>query len=306
MSKYIESCNVELMVGEPIYPREAGSVAAEPENLVRKGKRERLLDVKNLRRRATSRLACKLEALIFSLEGRSLSNAAFASFYLDVETSADMIVKRMESIKANKNGISSNDSTLGSRWHKYKDGDNSSLRDLQFLSNKLGEAIFFLIEKEWSAIQEGNVDDVQYCLRYISGYDEWLSALSRYAYQIALADVMWANATLEKKFKCNEIALLNEIFFENEDFVSLLLGSPCEIDYLANMLNGFDGNYRGSANVTHDSILVFIKKALRVVNGEVAIVRWGRLLKENISSSPVVCFDISTKEKVDIIRLLLK
>jgi hypothetical protein len=258
MSQNIESCKVELMVGEPIYPRETGSVAAKPERLAQKGKREQLVEIRNLRKRAASRLACKLEALIFSLEGRYLSNAAFASFYLDVETGVDQIAKRLGRIKNNQHRIISNDSTLGSRWHKYKDGDNSSLRDLQLLSSKIGEAIFVLIEKEWIAIKEGNAGDVKNCLRYLRAYDDWWESQSRYVYQIGLAREMWVDACFKDKFKVDEVSLLNHMFFSDEDFIGIFLGSSNDVGNLALMLDNSRCAYLNSS--ANCSIFKFIKR----------------------------------------------
>jgi hypothetical protein len=43
-----------------------------------------------------------------------------------------------------------------------------------------------------------------------------------------------------------------------------------------------------------------------VVNGELAIVRWGRLLKEASSSSLILSFDGSTREKVLEVKDLLR
>lgn len=296
MSQNVESSKVELIVGEPIYPRETGSVAAKPETLAKKGKREQLLEVKSLRNRATSRLACKLEALIFSLEGRYLSNAAFASFYLDVEISVDEIVKRLGGIKNKKNRIIGNDSTRGSRWHKYKDADNSALRDLQLLSKKIGDALFVLIEKEWIDVQKGNAGDVCDCLKYVRAYDDWWALQSRYVYQIGLASDMWANSHLKERFESDQIFLLNHIFFDNEDFVELFLGSSDDVKNLAIMLDNYRCEYLTGA--ADDSIAIFIKKALRMVKGELAIARWARLLKEVSSSNSKVSLDVSKREKI--------
>jgi hypothetical protein len=304
VSQNVESSKVELMVGEPIYPRETGSVAAKPESLAKKGKREQLLEVKSLRNRATSRLACKLEALIFSLEGRYLSNAAFASFYLDVGTGVDQIVKRLGDIKNSQYRIIGNDSTHGSRWHKYKDADNSSLRDLQLLSSKIGEAIFVLIEKEWVDIQKGNASDLQNCLKYVRAYDDWWASQSRYVYQIGLASSMWVNVHLKEKFESDESVLLNNIFFDDEDFIELFLGSSSDLQNLVVMLEKFRCDHLTSA--THDPVFIFIKKALRVVNGELAILRWARLLKEASPSNSIVSLDVSKREKLLTIKDALR